>query len=182
MAPFSKLPSRFDGAVMKAMKILGRRAGLLIVVAGLGILALSSLYAQSQRGSDFAVVVNPDTPVTDLSLEDVRKIFLGDRQYWTAKIPVMLLIGAPGTPERDVALRLIYQMDEVQYKRYWIAKIFRAESTTAPKAVYSDQMANELTTSISGAIAVIDARDVGPGVKVIRIDGHLPGQPDYSLK
>jgi hypothetical protein len=43
-------------------------------------------------------------------------------------------------------------------------------------------MANELTTSISGAIAVINARDVGPGVKVIRIDGHLPGQPDYSLK
>jgi len=65
---------------MKAKKILARRAGLLIVVAGLGILALSSLYAQSQRGSDFAVVVNPDTPVTDLSLEDVRKIFLGDRQ------------------------------------------------------------------------------------------------------
>ena len=89
---------------MKAKKILARRAGLLIVVAGLGILALSSLYAQSQRGSDFAVVVNPDTPVTDLTLEDVRKIFLGDRQYWSAKIPVMLLIGAPGTPERDVAL------------------------------------------------------------------------------
>jgi hypothetical protein len=167
---------------MKAKKNLTRRGRRLIAIAGLGILALSSLYAQTQRGSDFAVVVNPDTPVTDLSLEDVRKIFLGDRQYWTAKVPVMLLIGAPGTREREVALKLIYQMDEVQFKRYWIAKIFRAESATAPKIVYSSEMAHELTTSIPGAIAIIDARDVGPGVKVVRLDGQLPGQLDYPLK
>jgi hypothetical protein len=165
---------------MKATKTLVRRPRRLIGIAGL--LALSCLHAQSQRSSDFAVIVNPDTPVTDLSLEDVRKIFLGDHQYWTAKIPVMLLIGAPGTRERDEVLKLIYQMDEVQFKRYWIAKIFRAESATAPKTIYSDDMANELTASIAGAIAVIDARDVGPGVKVLRIDGQLPGQPDYSLK
>jgi hypothetical protein len=167
---------------MKAKKTTVIRAGWLIVIAGLSIMAFSSLYAQSQRGSDIAVVVNPDTPVTDLSLEDLRKIFLGGRQYWTAKIPVMLVIGAPNTRERDVALKLIYQMDEVQFKRYWIAKIFRAESATAPKTFYSDDMANELTASIPGAIAVIDARDVGPGVKVVRIDGQLPGQLDYPLK
>jgi hypothetical protein len=151
-------------------------------IAGLGLLALSYLQAQSQRSSDFALIVNPDTPVTDLSLEDVRKIFLGDRQYWTAKIPVMLLLGAPGTRQRDVVLKLVYQMDEVQSKRYWIAKIFRAESATAPKIVYSDDMANELTAAIPGAIAVIDAHDVGTGVKVLRIEGQLPGQPDYPLK
>lgn len=167
---------------MKAKKALIERTRRLIVIAGLGILALSSLYAQSQRSSDFVVIVNADTPVNDLTLEDLRKIFLGDHQYWTAKIPVMLLIGAPATRGRDVALKLIYQMDDVQFKRYWIAKIFRAESATAPKIFYSNEMANELTAAIPGAIAVIDARDVGPGVKVLHIDGQLPGQPDYPLK
>jgi hypothetical protein len=167
---------------MRANQTLFKRPRRLIGLAGLGLLALSYLHAQSQRSSDFAVVVNPDTPVADLSLEDLRKIFLGDHQYWTAKIPVMLLIGAPATRERDVALKLIYQMDEVQFKRYWIAKIFRAESATAPKVVYSHEMANELTAAIPGAIAIIDARDVGAGVKVLRIDGELPGQPDYPLK
>ena len=167
---------------MKGKKTLRRRARRLVGIAGLGLLALSYLHAQSQRSSDFAVIVNPDTPVTDLSLEDVRKIFLGERQYWNAKMPVMLLIAAPGTRERDVVLKLVYQMEEVQFKRYWIAKIFRAESATAPKIVYSDEVANELTASIPGAIAVIDARDVGARVKVLRIDGQLPGQPDYTLK
>jgi hypothetical protein len=167
---------------MKATKTLVRRARRLIGIGGLGLLALSCLQAQSQRTSDIALVVNPDTPVSDLSLEDVRKIFLGDRQYWSAKIPVVLLIRAPGTRERDVALKLIYQTDEVQFKRYWIAKIFRAESATAPKIVYSNDMANELTAVIPGAIVLVDARDVGRGVKVLRIDGQLPGQPGYPLK
>ena len=167
---------------MKARNRSARRAQGLIGIAALGLLALSSLQAQSQRASNIAVVVNPDTPVSDLSLEDVRKIFLGDRQYWTAKIPVVLLIRAPAARERDVVLRLVYQMDEVQFKRYWIAKIFRAESATAPKIVYSNDMAKELTAAIPGAIVLIDARDVSPGVKVLRVDGQLPGQPDYPLK
>jgi hypothetical protein len=167
---------------MRAKNTLLKRPRRLIGIAGLALLALSYLQAQSQRSSDLAVVVNPDTPVADLSLEDLRKIFLGDHQYWTAKIPVMLLLSAPATRERDVVLKLIYQMDDVQFKRYWIAKIFRAESATAPKVVYSDEMANELTAAIPGAIAIIDARDVGAGLKVLRIDGQLPGQPDYPLK
>lgn len=162
--------------------MLVRRAAGLIGIAGLCALGLAGLQAQSQRTSEIAVVVNPDTPVSDLSLEDVRKIFLGDRQYWSAKIPVVLLIHAPGTRERDVALKLIYQMDEVQFKRYWIAKIFRAESATAPKIVYSNGMARELTAAIPGAITLIDARDAGPGVRVLRIAGQLPGQLDYPLK
>src|SRR5690348_6284439 len=111
---------------MKAKDTLARKAHSLIGIAGLGFLVLSSLQAQGQRTSDIAVVVNSDTPVSELTLEDVRKIFLGDRQYWTAKIPVVLLIRAPGLRERDAALKLIYQMNEVQFKRYWIAKIFRA--------------------------------------------------------
>jgi ABC-type phosphate transport system substrate-binding protein len=144
--------------------------------------ALPCLRAQSQRDSAIAVVVNPDTPVSDLSLEEVRKIFLGDRQYWSAKLPVVLLIRAPVSREREVALQVVYQMDEVRFKRYWIAKIFRAESATAPKVVYSNDMANELTAALPGAITFIDARDVHPGLKVVRVDGHLPSESDYPLR
>jgi len=76
------------------------------------------LAAQTRRDTDRAVVVNPDTPVTELSLAEVRKVFLGERQYWNAKLPVVLLIRAPVARERDVVLRLIYQMSEMQFKQY----------------------------------------------------------------
>src|SRR5271169_5387305 len=85
-------------------------------------------FAQTPHGADIAVVVNADTPVTELSLSEVRKVLLGERQYWNSKLPVVLLIRAPVARERDVVLRVIYQMTETQFKQYWIAKIFRAET------------------------------------------------------
>lgn len=134
------------------------------------------------KGSDIAVVVNPSTPISDLSLSEVRKIFRGDRQYWTKDVPVVLLIRAPKSRERDVVLRTIYDMSESQFKQYWIAKIFRAEATVAPKIVYSNDMAKELVSVIPGAIAFIPQNDVSDSLKVVKIDGRMPGESGYPLK
>jgi hypothetical protein len=138
--------------------------------------------AQTGRGDDIAVVVHPDTPVDDLSLAEVRKVLLGERQYWNSKLPVVLLIRAPVARERDVVLRIIYQMTETQFKQFWVAKIFRAEAASPPKIVYSNDMQYELVAAMPGSIAFIDARNVRPGLKVLRVDGHLPGERDYPLR
>lgn len=145
-------------------------------------LALVHSLAAQRHDVDIAVVVHPDTPISNLSLAEVRKVFLGDRQYWSTNIPVVLLIRAPVARERDVVLKIIYQMSESQFKQYWIAKIFRAEAATAPKVVYSNDMANQLLTAIPGAIAFIDSKDVKPGTKVVRVDGRLPGEAGYPLR
>jgi hypothetical protein len=138
--------------------------------------------AQTLHGPDIAVVVHSDTPVSDLSLAEVRKVLLGERQYWNSKLPVVLLIRAPVARERDVVLRVIYQMTEAQFKQFWVAKIFRAEAASPPKIVYSNDMQYELVSAIPGAIAFVDARNVPPGMKVLRVDGHLPGERDYPLR
>lgn len=155
---------------------------LRVLALGWLCLALVHPLAAQRHDVDVAVVVHPDTPVSNLSLADVRKVFLGDRQYWSTNVPVVLLIRAPVARERDVVLKIIYQMSESQFKQYWIAKIFRAEAATAPKVVYSNDMANQLLTAIPGAIAFIDSKDVKPGSKVLRVDGHLPGEPGYPLR
>lgn len=153
-------------------------AGTLLLLMPLG----NFPFPQSTRGSDVAVVVNADTPVTDLSLAEVRRVFLGERQYWSAKLPVVLLMRAPVARERDVVLRVIYQMTESQFKQYWVAKIFRAEVTGPPKIAYSNDMQNELVSAMPGAIAFVDSRSVHPGVKVVRVDGMLPGDKNYPLR
>ena len=165
------------------MKVAVQRwTGYLLVAILVGLFGSLPAESQSAHSTDIAVVVHPDTPVTELTLGDVRKVLLGDRQYWTNNLPVVLLVRAPVARERDVVLNVIYQMNEVQFKRYWIAKIFRAEAATAPKIVYSNDMANELVRTIPGAIAFMAARDVRPGLKVVGVDGHLPGQPGYPLR
>jgi hypothetical protein len=152
-----------------------------VVVLGC-LCLLPPMLAAQNHDVDVAVVVHPETQVSNLSLAEVRRVFLGDRQYWSTNTPVVLLIRAPVARERNVVLKIIYQMSESQFKQYWIAKIFRAESATAPKLVYSNDMANELVTAIPGAIAFIDARDVRPGTKVLRVDGRLPGEAGYPLR
>lgn len=150
----------------------------------LGLICLWCLGTGSAQSHDvdIALVAHPDIPVSNLTLADVRKVFLGERQYWSANVPVVLLIRAPVARERNVVLKTIYEMSDSQFKQYWIAKIFRAESVSAPKVVYSNDMANELVTAIPGAIAFIDAREVRAGAKVLRVDGHLPGEAGYPLR
>jgi hypothetical protein len=131
---------------------------------------------------DIAVVVGPDTPVENLSLSEVRKVLLGDRQYWTPNHRVTLLIRAPVAREREVVLRTIYQMTEVQFRQYWISKVFRAEASTGPKIVFSNSMADDLVLSLPGSVAFVDATQVPKGLRVIKIDGKLPGDPKYPLR
>jgi ABC-type phosphate transport system substrate-binding protein len=156
---------------------------VLRVVVLLAMLCASTGVGRSQtKAEDLAVVVNPSTPISDLTLTEVRKVFRGDRQYWSKDVPVVLLIRAPRSRERDVILRTLYEMSESQFKQYWIAKIFRAEATSAPKIVYSNDMAKELVSVIPGAIAFLPESDVTDGLKVVKINGRLPGERGYPLK
>jgi hypothetical protein len=154
-------------------------AALASVVITLGGARVDGL--QSGKVPDLAIVVHPSTPVSELTFAELRQVFVGDRQYWSRDMPVVLLIRAPTSMERSVVLKTIYRMTEPQFKQFWIAKIFRAETATPPKIVYSNDSTNQLVESVPGAIAFMAAPDVRPGLKIVRIDGRLPGEAGYPL-
>lgn len=131
---------------------------------------------------DVAIVVRPDVPIDNLPFADVRKLFLGERQFWPKNLRVTLLIRAPVAHEREIVLRSIYQMSEAQFRQYWISKVFRAEVSAGPKIVYSSDMATELVSAIPGAVTFIEAGKIPKDLKVLRIDGRLPGEKGYALR
>jgi hypothetical protein len=141
-----------------------------------------TLRAAAAEATDIAIVVGPNVPVDNLSFAELRRLMLGERQFWTSSLKVTLLVRAPGAREREVVLKTIYQMSEAQFRQYWIAKVFRAEAASAPRIVYSNEMATELSASIPGAVAFIEASQVPKGLKVLKINGVLPGQPSYPLR
>ena len=153
------------------MRILRTLCAILLAAASAGAV-----------DADVAIVVRPDVPVANLSFADLRRLMLGDRQYWTSNLRVTLLVRAPGARERDVVLKTIYQMSEAQFKQYWIAKVFRAEAASGPRIVYSNEMAAELALSIPGAVAFVESAQVPKGLKVLKIDGKLPGEKGYALR
>lgn len=144
-------------------------------------MALATAMAQQHESGDIAVVVNSKNPTPGLSLPQLRKIFRGEQQFWTFKAPVLVLMRAPGAPERSVALKAVLQMSEGDYKHFWAQKIFRGEVSTEPVITYSNGTQNEGVANIPGAIALIKAREVSAGVKVLRIEGRLPGEQGYPL-
>jgi hypothetical protein len=131
--------------------------------------------------SDIAAVVRQDTPVDNVTFAEARKLFMGDRQYWSSNLRVVLLIHAPSARERLVVLKTMYGMSEAQFRQYWISKVFRLEATTGPKIVFSNEMAIELVGAIPGAVGFVDAATVPKDLKVLKIDGLLPGEKGYCL-
>jgi hypothetical protein len=133
------------------------------------------------KATGIAVVANTAVPVNNLSLAELRKLLLGDRQFWNSDLRVTLLIRAPMARERDVVLNKICQMTEAQFRQYWIGKVFRAESPAGPKTVYTSEMAISLAGTIPGSLTFVDAAEIPRGLKVLRIEGLLPGERDYPL-
>lgn len=154
--------------------------------AALGLMLLlcicGSSRAAAQAGRPVAIVVNPKTRVDNLSFSQLQRIFRGEQQFWPDRSRVTLLVRAPTAYERDVVLNRIYRMDEGRFRQYWIAKMFRAEVAAGPKLVYSSDIAMDLVAAIPGAITFVPASAVVAAVKVVRIDGKLPGDAGYPLR
>lgn len=148
----------------------------------LAILSALLIPTRATAAADVAVVVRPELPVDGLTFAEMRTLMLGDRQFWSNGLRVTLLMRAPVAREREVVLKTVYHMSEAEFRRYWIEKVFRAEASSGPKIVYSNEMATELVGSVPGAVAFVDAAQVPRGLKVLKIDGRLPGEKGYPLR
>lgn len=151
-----------------------------VLVAVLVVCATAG--AGTQAPTDIAVVVNPSVAVDNLSIAELRRILLGDREFWSAGARVTLLIRAPIARERDAVVRDVCQMTEAQFRQHWIGKVFRADTPSGPKIVYSSEMAIDQVSRTPGAITFVQAPVTNRSVKVLRIDGRTPGQQGYRLR
>ncbi len=143
-------------------------------------LVFSLSQAASGQDADIAVVVNPANGTSSLTVGELRKIFAGEKRSWTGGTPIKLLARAVGTRERTAMLDLM-SMKEDDYNRYWTTMMYRGEAQSQPPALPSIGMVKEAMKAYPGAIALVDSRDVKAEMKVIKVDGHLPGEAGYRL-
>lgn len=163
--------------------ILTVRRSLGVVAAAL-ITALAPLVAPviAQTQPDIAVIVHPDVAIENLTLADLRRILTGDREFWTSAGRVTIFIRAPIARERDAVVRDVCQMTEAQFRQHWIGKVFRAETPSGPKIVYSADATIEQVSRTPGAIGLVPSPVTARNVKVLKIDGRAPGQSGYKLR
>ncbi|HEX7048571.1 MAG TPA: hypothetical protein VF188_00030 [Longimicrobiales bacterium] len=135
-----------------------------------------------ERPEPIAIVVHPATPVSDVTLPQLRRIFRGEQRSWPGDQRIVLLVRPPLPTERSVVLGRIYQMDEDEFRQFWLSKIFRETAMSGPKRVSDIEMARALLASLPGAISFMPAREVGTDLRVLRVDGKLPGEDGYPLQ
>ena len=169
MLCLSRLTGPFRG-------VRGTLAFLLLVGIGVSSLALG------EEAEEYVVVVSPDVAVSNLTQEELRNIFMFRKQFWSAGRPITILIAEEDLGSDSFLLEKIYDMDEDEFREYWIGKMFRAEIAAGPKLVYSADMARDLVGVIPGAITFVPASQVSSDTKVVRIDHLLPGDEGYPLR
>ena len=173
-------PTRATSSVRRIAGVLAGAAVLLMTSQALS--EEDAVQGEVISSAPLAIVVHKDAPVDNLSLSELRSIFLADQQFWADRTRIILLVRAPQSDERDFVLNRIYQMSEAEFRQYWIAKMFRAEVPRGPKIVFSSDMTLDLVVAIPGSISFMRADDVTDDVKVIRVDGALPAEVGYPLR
>ena len=137
---------------------------------------------QTPSAQSLAIIVNQENPVQDLDFAELRRIFLGERSHWPNGRRITLVTMEPGQLERTAALREICRMNEEEFRKHFMQRLFTGEAIVSPKILASPVGVRKFVFNVPGAIGYVRASDVDSSVKVIRIDGHLPDDKDYRLQ
>lgn len=131
--------------------------------------------------ADVAIVVHPENPETNLAADELGRILRQEQRRWKSGGPIYLVFRSSGSPPRDVVLRRVFRMNDLELKQLWLGKLYRGEIASFPRVVDSDVAVRRLVGQAPRALGFLDASAADGSVKVLRIDGRLPGQSGYLL-
>ena len=145
---------------------------LLTFLAGLGTL---------KADDDLAIVVNKTNPVTNLTKAQLKKIILGEQSQWSNGKKVSVALRSPGQAERAAVLKELCGMSEEELNQYLAHANFTGDMS-APKALATATAVKSMVLAIPGGIGFVRASEAGDTVKVISLDGVMPGTDGYILR
>lgn len=149
--------------------------------AGPGSDAHASDRAGQESGRDLAIIVHRSNPVDGLSLAELRRMFLLDTQTWPRGRKITVVLREKGQPERAEALQMICELTETEYERHVLLQTFRGNVGWGPRSIRSASAMLRFVFNVPGAIGYVWADEVDDTIKVLRMDGRLPGEPGYPL-
>jgi ABC-type phosphate transport system substrate-binding protein len=158
---------------------------ILLVLAAAALLRASPearLATSPPKQGSLAIIVNQSNPVNDLSLAELRAVFLGERSHWPNGRRITLVMMEQGQPEREAILRDICRLSESDFRRRILQGLFTGEVLVSPKTLATPVGVRKFVFNVPGAIGYLRPEDVDASVKVIRVDGHLPSDAEYALR
>ena len=129
-----------------------------------------------------AIIVNQSNTIEDLSLKELRTVFLGERSHWPNGRRITLVIMDSGLSERKAVLRDVCHMNETEFSRHFLQGLFTGEVFVSPKTLSTSVGVRKFVFNVPGAIGYLRTSDVDGTVKVIKVNGHRPDEAEYPLR
>ncbi len=120
------------------------------------------------------LIVAASSPVSDLSLEELRRIFTGDaRELRPLNLP-------PGTPERNGIDFILLGRAPEDVARYWIERKIRGQGGP-PRSIPSARLLGKIIARLPGTVGYVADGPLPEGVKALRIGGLSHTDARYPL-
>jgi hypothetical protein len=150
------------------------------------LLAVSTLDCAAEPVPGFAAVVHQSNPTHNLRFRDLLSIFQGVSPEWPNRSGVVLVERDAASPPFRYLMGRLLNTTPGEYKRSLQSIEYRGEVPVSIKVLNSDAAACQFVFNVPSAIAIIETASLTSpacgGIRVLRIDGKLPGEEGYRLK
>ncbi|NOX76615.1 MAG: phosphate ABC transporter substrate-binding protein [Gammaproteobacteria bacterium] len=133
--------------------------GLLISTALL--LASATVFAD-----EVVIIVHPSNPLTEISTDDVKKIYLGKKKFFPGGGNVIPGEQPSNTESHKFFYDSIIGKSETELRSYWSRRIFSGKGTP-PKVIGYDRIVKERVASTPLAMGYIMRSEIDNTVKVL---------------
>lgn len=132
-------------------------------------LAVGLCIAFPSAGSagDVLLIANKDVPVSSLSGNDIKSVFLGKKTRWENEQKIHFVISDIDDVHHKF-LQTYIKRTPAQYSRYWKKLVFTGKGRK-PKSFKTDQGVVGYVARTSGAIGYVSADAVTEDVKVLGV-------------
>jgi len=146
---------------------------------------ISSDFVSLAKESVLTVIVNHSNPIESISKTQLRELLMGQIDQWANKSQITLVQREPTSQAFQKTLQLILRMTEAEYSRWLLQSEFRGRKLPLIKILNSDESASKFVFNVPGAVAITDgvpSGSISSEIKILRVDGKLPGDPGYAFK
>ncbi len=147
-----------------------------------------AITAEIQAANTAAVIVRSDFQLNGITRAELVRILVGDSRFWSNRVPIRIVIPSRVSPVLQAVYGNLLKTTPNDFERQWESRRFRGETTTVPTVSSEAQLAVRLVVSQRGFLAIIGADDLDAltpklreAVKIVPIDGKLPGNAGYAL-
>ena len=117
----------------------------------------------------------------NLTKDELRRILLFERRQWRHGPRYSVALLPAGSRERIAALRALCEFNEQDYERHLLQLAYTGSAQARPKELANPVNLRKFVFNVPGAIGCVRVSEVDDTVKVLRIDGHAPGEAGYPL-